>query len=62
MEAVTRSHAKTPGLPFEDDRAAKCREATASIRQMADLWVRPAYDEIEAIRLARDAGSIPATS
>lgn len=53
MEAVTRNHAKSPNLPFEDDRAEKEREATESIRRMADLWIRPAYDEIEAIRLSR---------
>jgi hypothetical protein len=50
MKAATRFHAKNPALPFEPDSEAKNREASAQIRDMAELWVGAAYRELESAR------------
>ena len=46
MEAVTRLDAKNPVLPFSDDSTAKARQASPELREAAERWVRPLYDEL----------------
>jgi hypothetical protein len=50
MTRVARFHAKTPALPFEDDRRSKNREATEDIRQVARQWLDGTYQQLEACR------------
>jgi hypothetical protein len=38
--------AKNPHLFFSDDREAKEREASPALREAADRWVRPLYEEL----------------
>lgn len=53
LQSVSRFDAKSPGLSFEPDTATKQRTASPHARAMADRWLRPVYDELEAIRLAQ---------
>jgi hypothetical protein len=46
MADVARLDAKNPALPFSDDREAKQRDASPAVREAADRWVRPLYDEL----------------
>jgi gluconate kinase len=46
MEAVTRLDAKNPVLPFSDDSTALARQASPELREAAERWVRPLYDEL----------------
>ena len=50
MSQVTRFRAKNPSLPFEPDTEKKRHAATDRLRQMADEWVRPNYERLEALR------------
>lgn len=38
--------AKNPNLPFSPDSEVKEREATQTLREAADRWVRPLYEEL----------------
>jgi hypothetical protein len=53
MHAVTPFDAKNPCLFFTDDTAEKERQATDRIRQAAEAWLRPVYEQLEALRHAR---------
>lgn len=54
MQRASRFSAKDPSLMFADDSAAKQRDATDEIRQLANRWLRPLYDRLEIARAARD--------
>ena len=49
MRAVTRYHAKQPRTIFAEDSAGKQQLATAEIRALAEQFVRPWYDQLEAL-------------
>lgn len=49
MRTVTQFDAKHPGLTFEQDSAAKQQLATGEIRALAERFVRPWYDRLEAL-------------
>jgi len=51
MTRVARFNAKTPALPFEDDRRIKNREVTEDIRQIARQWLDGTYRQLEACRM-----------
>ena len=46
MAKVAGFDAKNPHLLFSDDREAKEREASPALREAADRWVRPLYEEL----------------
>ncbi len=46
MEAVTAFDAKNPRLFFVPDGEAKERAASPALREAADRWVRPLYEEL----------------
>ncbi|MDX6410857.1 MAG: hypothetical protein QOE91_373 [Gaiellaceae bacterium] len=48
MHGLARFHAKNPSLLFSDDSEEKEREASPALREAADRWVRPLYDELRA--------------
>jgi len=50
LEGVARFDAKNPGFIFEDDTERKNREVSELIRECAEKWVVPLYQELEAIR------------
>lgn len=50
MSQATRFQAKNPWLSFEPDAEEKRHAATDHLRQMADKWVRPSYERLEALR------------
>jgi hypothetical protein len=49
MRRVAQFDAKHPSLTFARDSAAKRQLATDEIRALADRWVRPFYDRLEAL-------------
>ena len=53
MRHATQFNAKTPSLPYEDDRAAKQREVTDEIRQLAQQWIAGPYEQLEQLRAAQ---------
>jgi hypothetical protein len=53
MTAAARFNAKNPCLFFAPDSAEKQQQGTDRIRQVADAWVRPVYERLEALRRAR---------
>jgi hypothetical protein len=57
MQSATQFNAKNPCMPFENDTEGKERAATEKIRQMADRWIGPHYDDLETCRRACGAGS-----
>jgi gluconate kinase len=50
MRAVTQFDAKSPGMFFSSDSAAKQNLATELLRQMTALHIAPAYEQLEAAR------------
>jgi hypothetical protein len=46
MRAVAGLDAKNPQLRFSPDGEAKEREASPALREAADRWVRPVYEEL----------------
>jgi hypothetical protein len=50
MRAVAQFDAKNKGLAFEQDSAAKQQVATGEIRGLAERFVSPWYDRLEALR------------
>ncbi len=50
MQEATRFDAKNPSLPFADDTAAKNREATLEMRQLAEERLLPVYRTLESLR------------
>jgi hypothetical protein len=52
MKKVSGLNAKRPSTAYIDDTAAKEREASDLVLQMADKWITPVYRELEAKRLA----------
>ena len=55
MRHVTQFNAKTPSLTYEDDSAAKHREATDDLRQLAQEWIAGPYEKLEQLRAAQTA-------
>jgi len=53
MTRVARFDAKTPALPFEEDRRIRNREATEDIRQIARQWLDGTYRQLEACRMSQ---------
>lgn len=52
MRNAASVDAKEPTQRFQPDAAAKQREAGAAIREAADRWVTPLYEELERRRLS----------
>lgn len=52
MAAAAQLNAKNPVLAFEDDRAAKRREATPEIQAAAERYLAPVYRRLEQCRTA----------
>lgn len=55
MGHAAQFHAKNPAAHFVDDTAAKRREATDLMRQMAERWVSEWYERLEAARAAQES-------
>lgn len=53
LRRTARLDAKNPVLDFAPDVAEKQRDATAQLRAATDRWLRPVYERLEALRLAR---------
>ncbi len=51
---ASQFHAKNPALFFEDDSQTKRREAGEMLRHMAERYMRPTYEELEAVRRAQE--------
>jgi len=52
MNAVSSFNAKQPDAKYVDDTEAKKRQASAFLLEMAEKWIVPVYQELEAKRLA----------
>ena len=52
MKRGSSFNAKQPDLKYVDDTEEKNRKASNFVRQMAEKWVIPVYQELEARRLA----------
>jgi hypothetical protein len=50
MRHATQFNAKSPSLLFDADTIAKQRAATESVRQLAEQFVMPFYQQLEAVR------------
>jgi hypothetical protein len=50
MRATARFDAKRPGQPYADDSAAKRRDASAEIRELAATVLAPVNAELETLR------------
>jgi hypothetical protein len=48
MHEFARFDAKNPHLPFSGDSKEKEREASPALREAADRWVRPLYEQLRA--------------
>ena len=57
MRRVAQFDAKNPAAHFGNDTATKTREASDLLRQMADKWVVPFYERLEAMRRIQEAAS-----
>jgi len=55
MRAAAGRNAKAPAFSFEADSAQKQLDADARIRELAQQWIQPAYEKLEALRLSRHA-------
>jgi hypothetical protein len=53
IKSAARFNAKTPGIPFTSDSAAKREKASAAAREAAEKWVNPLYEQLEKIRQGR---------
>lgn len=53
MRDASKRDAKNPGVAFTDDAAAKQRAATDDVREMAERWVMPFYQRLEAARCGK---------
>ncbi len=53
MQTVARLNAKAPSRIFVEDSQAKRATATEELRTLAESWVMPAYERLEALRLAQ---------
>ena len=53
MRHAAQFNAKTPSLTYEDDSAAKLREATDDIRQLAQQWIAGPCEKLEQLRAAQ---------
>ena len=53
MREAARLDTKNPGQTFRDDTLAKQAEADDLVRRLADTWLGPLHDRMEAIRPAR---------
>jgi len=58
MQEVAWFHGKRPYEPFEPDSATKWQAASAQLRELAQQWLDPLHEQLEALRLrapTRDA-------
>ena len=53
MRHAAQFNAKTPSLNYEDDSAAKQREATAALKELARRWIAGPYEKLEQLRAAQ---------
>jgi hypothetical protein len=51
LRAAAQQNAKSPNLPYADDRASKQRAADAELRELAVTWLTEPYAHLEARRL-----------
>jgi hypothetical protein len=54
MRYLSQFDAKTPSTRFESDTAIKQRDATDLVWQITEQWLRPLYDQLEAVRKAQE--------
>lgn len=50
MRRTSQFDAKNPSLQFVNDTEVKNREASQQVRRMADRWLMPLYERLEALR------------
>lgn len=50
MLQAAQLDAKNPVLPFNDDRALKQQLATPGMRDLAERWLQPVYQQLETLR------------
>jgi hypothetical protein len=53
MKKVAGLHAKNPFVPFEGDSSRKQDQATPEVTEVAQKWLYPVYEQLEAARLAQ---------
>lgn len=53
MNGITRHHSKEQGI-FKSDSEKKQQKATSALRQAADKWLYPIYQELERARLGTE--------
>jgi hypothetical protein len=53
LSNAAQFNAKAKGVYFQPDSAAKQREATATLRELAARFMTPAYEKLEALRKAQ---------
>lgn len=53
LRSAAQFNAKAKGMYFQPDSAAKQREATATLRELAARFMAPAYEKLESIRKAQ---------
>lgn len=51
LNRISRLDAKNPSLQFTNDTEAKNRLATDLTHSMADEWIVPVYERLEAVRI-----------
>jgi hypothetical protein len=56
MREAARFNAKTPSLAFEADSAEKRERASGRMRELAERWIMPLYERLEAERTSDKAG------
>ena len=52
LRYASQFDAKNPSMHFECDSASKNRAATDQVREMANKWIMPLYERLEATRLS----------
>ena len=60
MLGVPARHAKSPGRPFTGDGASKQQAASEEMRTLAERWVQPHYERLEALPRRKTVSPISA--
>ena len=58
MHNAAQFNAKTPALTYEDDSAAKQREATDEIKEFAQRWIAAPYEKLEQLRADQTSATL----
>jgi len=57
MKDIARLNVKDPQQPFTSDSESKHREASAQVRELAELWIGPHYRRLEALAVGQGDGT-----